>query len=54
MKNKIKNESITLILAMSNLAFRGHRETLNADEGNCGNFLSIVKLLAKFDHVLGY
>uniref|UniRef100_H3A841 DUF4371 domain-containing protein n=1 Tax=Latimeria chalumnae TaxID=7897 RepID=H3A841_LATCH len=42
--------NINLTLAMSNLAFRGHRGIIG--EGNIGNFLSIVELLAKYDPLL--
>jgi hypothetical protein len=37
-------------LSAHNLAFRGHREYLN--ENHSGNFLGLVKLLARFDPVL--
>uniref|UniRef100_H3AFS3 DUF4371 domain-containing protein n=1 Tax=Latimeria chalumnae TaxID=7897 RepID=H3AFS3_LATCH len=46
--NRIVN--VTLTLAMSNLAFRGHREIIG--EGNSDNVLSIIELLAKYDPVL--
>lgn len=42
--------NITLTLAMSNLSFRGHRESDST--GGVGNFLSIVHLLAKYDDTL--
>ncbi|KAF3833167.1 hypothetical protein F7725_026832 [Dissostichus mawsoni] len=42
--------NVTLTLASSNLAFRGHREVLG--EGKAGNFLSIIELLARYDPVL--
>ncbi|OCT96206.1 hypothetical protein XELAEV_18013881mg [Xenopus laevis] len=42
--------NVTLTMAMGNLAFRGHRERLG--DGNNGNFLSIIELLACYDHVL--
>lgn len=42
---------VILTLSMCNLAFRGHREDIQESD-NCGNFLSIVKLLAKYDPVL--
>lgn len=41
---------VTLTLATNNLAFRGHREKLG--ELHCGNFLSIIHLLTKYDPVL--
>ncbi|KAM4026863.1 zinc finger MYM-type protein 1-like [Anomaloglossus baeobatrachus] len=37
-------------MAMSNLAFRGHREKIG--QSNNGNFLSIVELLSEYDHIL--
>lgn len=37
-------------LAAHNLAFRGHRENLSSNHS--GNFLGLIKLLAKFDPVL--
>jgi len=47
--------NVTLMLATSNLAFRGHRE-YNDDVGtnneNSGNFLSVINLLARYDPVL--
>ncbi|XP_053156183.1 zinc finger MYM-type protein 1-like [Hemicordylus capensis] len=43
--------SVTLTLAMSNLAFRGHREDVSSG-GNRGNFLSIITIIAKYDPVL--
>ncbi|XP_065657998.1 zinc finger MYM-type protein 5-like [Hydra vulgaris] len=36
------------MLAQQNLAFKGHNESLQPDE-NSGNFLAIMKFLAKFD-----
>ncbi|KAF3856735.1 hypothetical protein F7725_017458 [Dissostichus mawsoni] len=42
--------NVTLTLASSNLAFRGHREVLG--QGKAGNFLSIIELLARYDPVL--
>lgn len=42
--------AIIKYLATYNLAFRGHRESL--DEENSGNFIGLVKLLAKFDPVI--
>ncbi|XP_043288811.1 52 kDa repressor of the inhibitor of the protein kinase-like [Venturia canescens] len=41
---------ITLFLAQQNLAFRGHREDVLSK--NRGNFLELVKLMAKYDPVL--
>lgn len=41
---------VTLFLAQQNLAFRGHREDVSSE--NRGNFLELVKLLAKYDPVL--
>jgi len=32
--------NVTLMLASSNMAFRGHKEHSN-NNGNCGNFLSV-------------
>ncbi|XP_053161505.1 zinc finger MYM-type protein 5-like [Hemicordylus capensis] len=43
--------NVTLTLATSNLAFRGHREDVSTG-GNHGNFLSIITLIAKYDPVL--
>lgn len=43
--------NVTLTLAMCNLPFRGHHETLHGS-GNAGNFVAIVQLLAKYDPVL--
>lgn len=43
--------NVTLTLATSNLAFRGHFDSLNA-EVSSGNFLNIIKLLAKYDPIL--
>ena len=44
---------IIKFLAKQNLAFRGHRETLEESaEINSGNFLELVKLLSKYDPVL--
>ena len=42
--------NVTLILAKCNLPFRGYSEELSKD--NKDNFLSIIKLLAKYDTVL--
>ncbi|KAF3859064.1 hypothetical protein F7725_021463 [Dissostichus mawsoni] len=42
--------NVTLTLASSNLAFRGHREVLG--QGKAGNLLSIIELLARYDPVL--
>lgn len=42
--------NVTLTLASCNLAFRGHREEIG--KPNSGNFLSVIELLAKYDHVL--
>lgn len=42
--------NVTLTLASCNLAFRGHREEIG--KPNSGNFLAVVELLAKYDHVL--
>ncbi len=40
-------------LATQNLASRGHRESLQLDDGsNVGNFLGLLKLLAIFDPVM--
>jgi len=41
-----------LILATSNLPFRGHREIIDGEIGSNGNFLSIVELLAIYDLIL--
>jgi hypothetical protein len=43
--------NVTLTLAMCNLPFRGHHESLDG-RGNPGNFIAIVQLLAKYDPVL--
>lgn len=49
---------IIIVLAKQNLAFRGHRyESItnlsnNQDNLNHGNFLALVKLIAKYDQVL--
>lgn len=42
---------IIITLAKSSLALRGHREDLS-ERGNHGNFLSIVQLVARYDHIL--
>lgn len=42
---------IILTLAKSSLALRGHQEDLS-QEGNHGNFLSFVELVARYDHIL--
>ena len=42
---------VIITLATSSLALRGHREDLSV-EGYHGNFLSIVKLVSRYDHVL--
>ena len=48
---------VTLFLARQNLAFRGHKETRFSCMGmapdNEGNFLELIRLLAKYDGVLG-
>ncbi|KAK5642671.1 hypothetical protein RI129_008838 [Pyrocoelia pectoralis] len=45
--------NITLTLARSNLAFRGHRETNISDSDSfAGNFLSQVQLLGKYDNIM--
>lgn len=41
---------ITLFLARNSLAFRGHRE--NVDSNNQGNFINLVKLIAKYSPYL--
>ncbi|XP_047027728.1 52 kDa repressor of the inhibitor of the protein kinase-like [Helicoverpa zea] len=41
---------ITLFLAQQNLAFRGHREDPSSE--NRGNFIELVKVMAKYDPVL--
>ncbi|KAK5642822.1 hypothetical protein RI129_008989 [Pyrocoelia pectoralis] len=41
---------ITLFLAQQNLAFRGHREDPSSE--NRGNFIELVKMMAKYDPVL--
>lgn len=43
--------NVTLTLAGSNLAFRGHRENI-IGEPNGGNFLALIDLLSKYDPVL--
>ena len=40
-----------LFLAKKNWAFRGHREALD-EAANAGNFLELVKLIAKYDPVM--
>uniref|UniRef100_A0A087XID9 Uncharacterized protein n=1 Tax=Poecilia formosa TaxID=48698 RepID=A0A087XID9_POEFO len=42
--------NVTLTLTSCNLALRGHREVLG--QGNAGNLLSIIELLARYDPVL--
>lgn len=42
---------VILSLAKNSLALRGHRENLN-EEGYHGNFLSVVELVARYDHIL--
>ena len=42
---------IILFLARQNLALRGHRESLDAEE-NPGNFIELVKLISSYDPVL--
>ena len=42
--------NVTLMLAKGNLSFRGSSEELSKD--NKGKFLSIIRLLAKYDTVL--
>ena len=55
-KNKLlqnlfeKLMNVTLMLAKCNLPFRGFSEELSKD--NKGNFLSIIRVLAKYDTVL--
>ena len=45
--------NVTLTLAEGNISFRGHRENLNdTEQGAKGNFLGIIKLLAKYDPLL--
>lgn len=39
-------------LAVQNIPFRGHRENLSDSTANPGNFLSLIKLLSKYDPVL--
>nr|CAI5845018.1 unnamed protein product [Callosobruchus analis] len=41
---------ITLFLTQQNLAFRGHREDPSSE--NRGNFIELVKMMAKYDPVL--
>lgn len=43
--------NVILTLGTSNLAFRGHSDSLIA-EVSSGNFLNIIKLLAKYDPIL--
>lgn len=45
---------ITNFLASHNLAFKGHRESLKTDEDteNSGNFIDLLKLIAKYDLTL--
>ncbi|GBP36942.1 Zinc finger MYM-type protein 5 [Eumeta japonica] len=47
--------AIVNFLASHNLAFRGHRKKLTSDSGSSetsGNFIDLVKLIARFDPVL--
>ncbi|XP_050546143.1 uncharacterized protein LOC126908274 [Daktulosphaira vitifoliae] len=45
--------AIVQFLASHNLAFRGHRETITSDSSDrSGNFLDLLKLIAKFDPLL--
>ena len=45
--------NVTLKLAEGNISFRGLRENLNdTEQGAKGNFLGIIKLLAKYDPLL--
>ena len=45
--------NVTLTLAEGNISFRGHRENLNdTEQGAKGNFLGIIRLLAKYDPLL--
>lgn len=44
--------NITITLATCNLPFRGHREQIGINDGQNGNFLSIVELLANYDPIL--
>ena len=46
--------NVTLVLAESNLAFRGHRkhDDGNNSNKNCGNFLFVINLLARYDPIL--
>ncbi|CAK1596320.1 unnamed protein product [Parnassius mnemosyne] len=43
---------IILILAKNSLTFRGHRENLSQEEEYHGNFLAVVELVARYDHIL--
>ena len=43
--------NIILFLARQNLALRGHRESLDAED-NPGNFIELVKLISSYDPVL--
>ncbi len=48
-----KNRDCIKYLVSQNLALRGHEESLSLDEHiNSGNFLSVIKLVAKYDTVL--
>ena len=42
---------IILFFARQNLALRGHRESLDAED-NPGNFIELVKLISSYDPVL--
>jgi hypothetical protein len=44
--------NVSLFLAQQNIAFRGHSEHVGSGEAKGGNFLSLIGLLAKYDHVL--
>ena len=45
---RIINDTLSLVSCI--LAFRGHRKVLG--EENAANFLSIIELLSRYDHVL--
>ena len=43
---------VIAFLSKQNLSFRGHREDLRNETSNHGNFLELMLLLSKYDHVM--